>query len=203
MRSKQLFVISFMLACVRLSNAGLSRRVTTYLGQKPSEVEAEPVAGPEREYFRGYAQQAGRLQAEQRQPVGGPILWKYPEDPVDLVKKPPVGFKLRQPVMTNPVAVRCGESRIQVEVSQDLLGLGKLIKPEEVTLGGCPATEIDNLSHVLIFECELHHCGSTLVMTEKAFIYTFALVYDPKVSSRSHIIRSQGAVIGVQCHYPK
>ncbi|KAI4815952.1 hypothetical protein KUCAC02_006075 [Chaenocephalus aceratus] len=84
-----------------------------------------------------------------------------------------------------------------------LLGRGTLIKPEEITLGGCSATEVDNWAHVLAFESELHGCGSTLVMTENSFIYAFALVYNPKVSGRSPIMRRQSAVIGVECHYPR
>ncbi len=159
MGSRLLIVFGIVLACVRLGDARfLSMTVPTYWeveAQKPAEVEAEPAAEPEREHSRGSAQQTGWLQ---------PLSWKFPEDPVEPVNKPPVKFELRQPVTTNRVAVRCGESKIQVEVSQDLHGNGKLIKPEEMTLGSCSATEIDNLSHVLIFEHELHGCGSTLVV---------------------------------------
>lgn len=168
MRSRQLIVFGFVLACVRLSDARfLSVVVPTYWGveaQKPAEVEAEPAAGPEREHSRKSAEQAGWHQAKRIQPEVKPLSWKFPEHPVDPVKKPPYKVQLQRLAATNRVAVRCGESKIQVEVSQDLLGIGKLIKPEEITLGGCSATEVDNLSHVLIFESELHSCGSTLVV---------------------------------------
>lgn len=168
MGSRQLIVVGIVLACVRLRDARfLSMTVPTYWGveaQEPAEVEAKPAAEPERGRSWESTQQAGRLQAKQIQRAVEPLSWKFPEDPVDPVDKPPVKFELRQPATTNRVAVRCGESRIQVEVSQDLLGNGKLIKPEEITLGSCSATEIDNLSHVLIFERELHSCGSTLVV---------------------------------------
>nr|XP_046246134.1 zona pellucida sperm-binding protein 3-like isoform X2 [Scatophagus argus] len=203
---RQLIVFGFVFACVSLSDARfVGMRVPTYWGvevQKPAEVEAEPAAVPERGHSRESAQKAARLQAKQIQAATEPLSWKFPEDPVDTVIKTPVKFELRQPATTNRVAVRCGESRIQVEVNQDLLGLGKLIKPEEITLGGCSTTEIDSLTHVMIFESELHRCGSTLVLTESAFIYAFTLVYNPKVSGRSPIIRSQSVVIGVECHYP-
>ncbi|XP_033488197.1 zona pellucida sperm-binding protein 3-like [Epinephelus lanceolatus] len=199
MGSMQLIVFGFVLACVELSDTRfLSITVPTYWRD---DVEVKPPAEPEREHSRDSAQQAGMLQADQIQHAVEPLSWKFPEEPVDSVNKPPVKFDLRQRATDNRVAVRCGENKIHVEVSQDLLGLGKLIKPEEITLGGHSATEIDNLSHVLIFECELHSCDSILVMTENAFIYAFALVYNPKVSGRSHIIRSQSAVIGVECHY--
>ncbi|KAM9359105.1 zona pellucida sperm-binding protein 3-like [Symphorus nematophorus] len=207
MESRQLIVFGVLLACVRLSDARfLSMSVPTYWGveaQRPAKVGAGPAAGPEREHSRESARQAGRLQAKQIQTEVEPLSWKFPEDPVDPVNRPPGKFEVWQPDMTNRVAVRCGESRIHVEVKQDLLGRGKLVKPEELTLGGCSATEVDDWAHVLAFESELHGCGSTLVMREDAFIYAFTLVYNPKVSGRSPIIRSQRAVIAVECHYPR
>lgn len=164
---RQLIVFGFVFAFVRLSDARfLSVVVPTYWGtetQKPAKVEAKPEAGPEREHSRKSAQQAGWLQAKPSPPEVQLLSWKFPEVPVDPVKKPS-NFQLRQPARPDRLAVRCGESKIQVEVSQDLLGNGKLIKPEEITLGGCSATEIDELSHVLAFESELHNCGSTLVV---------------------------------------
>ncbi|XP_070684733.1 zona pellucida sperm-binding protein 3-like [Pempheris klunzingeri] len=203
MGSRRLIVFGFVLACVRLSGARfLSLTVPTYWGVE-AEVEAEPVAEPEREHSRDSAQRAGWLQDGRLQAAGEPLSWRFPEDPVDLVKRPPVQFKMRQLAKGGRVAVRCGESRVQVEASQDLLGLGKLAKPEEVTLGGCSATDVDHLSHVLIFESELHGCGSTLLLTEDTFMYAFTLVYNPGVSDRSPIIRSQRAVIDVECHYPR
>ncbi|KAK1899928.1 Aldehyde dehydrogenase family 3 member A2, partial [Dissostichus eleginoides] len=195
----QLLVFGFVLACVGLSDARfLSLSGPTYFGV---EVEIEPE--PEREHSRESVLHADSLQAEQIQPGEQTLSWRFPKDPVETVRKAPVNFSPRQPVITNRVAVRCGESRVQVEVSQDLLGRGTLIKPEEITLGGCSATEVDNLAHVLAFESELHSCGSTLVMKENSLIYAFALVYNPKVSGRSPIVRSQSAVIGVECHYPR
>ncbi|XP_029302432.1 zona pellucida sperm-binding protein 3-like [Cottoperca gobio] len=201
MGSWQLFVLSFVLACVQLSNARfLSMSGPTYWGV---EVAVQPEAAePEREHSRRSTQQSGRLQARRNQPAE-PFSWKYPQDPVDSVKKPPVKFTTQRPMMTNRVAVRCGENRIQVEVNQDLMGRGRLIKPEDIKLGGCSATEIDNLSHVLVFECELHACGSTLVMKENTFLYAFELFYNPRVLGRSRIVRRQSMVIGIECHYPR
>lgn len=168
MGSRQLIVFVFVFAFIRLSDARfLSVVVPTYWGdetQKPAEVVAKPEAGPEREHSRKSAPRAGWLRAKLSPPEVQPLSWKFPEVPVDPVKKPPFNFQLQQLVRPNPLAVRCGESKIQVEVSQDLLDNGKLIKPEEITLGGCSATEVDELSHVLAFECELHSCGSTLLV---------------------------------------
>ncbi|XP_063762488.1 uncharacterized protein LOC134879867 isoform X2 [Eleginops maclovinus] len=151
MGSWPLVVFGFVLACVRLSDARfLSMSGPTYL---TVEVEMEPET--EGEHPRESVQHADSLQAEQIQPAEQTLSWRFPKDPVDSVKKNPVNFSSRQPVTTNRVAVRCGESRIQVE------------------------------------------------MREHDFIYAFALVYEPKVFGRSPIVRSQSAVIGVECHYPR
>ncbi|XP_071327751.1 zona pellucida sperm-binding protein 3-like [Trachinotus anak] len=206
MGSRQVLVCGFVFACVRLSDTRvLGRRQPIHWGveaQKPAELEAGSSAGPEREHSRASAPQAGGLQVKAQPPLE-PLSWRFPEDPVDPVNKPPVKFEPQQLERTNRVAVRCGENRVQVEVSQDLLGLGRLIEPEHITLGGCSAADVDNLAHVLIFESELHGCGSRLVMTENAFIYAFTLVYSPRVVRGSPITRSQGAVVGVECHYQR
>ncbi|XP_020504694.2 zona pellucida sperm-binding protein 3 [Labrus bergylta] len=210
MQSMQLVVFGFVLACLRLNDARfLSMRLPTYRGleeQKPAEVEAEPAARPESGNSRESATQTAGILQRKIWPEIEPFSWKFPEDPVELKIMPPVELKQQQQqqqVTKERVAVRCWESKIQVEVSQDLLGLSSRVKPEEVTLGGCPATEVDDSSHVLVFESELHDCGSILVMTEDAFLYAFKLVYKPRVLGRSGIIRAQSAVIGVECHYPR
>ncbi|KAF6735970.1 Zona pellucida sperm-binding protein 3 [Oryzias melastigma] len=141
------------------------------------------------------------LDPKRIRPAGEQLKWKFPEPPADPVNRPPVQFKLQQPVVTNRVAVKCGESKVQVEVSQDLLGIGALISPDEITLGGCPVTEVDDHSQVLIFESELHECGSTLMLEDKGFVYAFKLIYNPKSMARSPITRSQSTAIAVECHY--
>lgn len=168
MRPRRLFAFVFLLACVRLSDAGALRALAPthrrVEAQRPVEVEAMQVAEAEREHSRASAQQAGWLQTEQTWPALQPFSWKFPELPVDPVLEPPDEFQPWRPVMTAHFALRCGESKIQVEVSQDLWGNGNLIKPEEITLGSCSATEVDNRAHVLIFEYELHNCDSKLVV---------------------------------------
>lgn len=172
MASRQLTAFSFVLACVRLSDARfLSLSVPTHWGveeQKPAVVETEPGAAagaePEREQSSQSVHQAGMLQTKQVQTAVEPLSWTYPEEPVEPVNRPPDGFKVQRPAATKSVAVRCGENKVFVEVNQDLFGLGKLVKPEEVTLGGCSAVDIDDLAHVLIFESELQGCGSRLVV---------------------------------------
>ncbi|XP_029372547.1 zona pellucida sperm-binding protein 3-like [Echeneis naucrates] len=204
MDSRKLLVCGVVLLCVRFSDTRvISGRKPTHWGvevRKPAQVEAP--AEPERRHSRLSDLHAGGFQVK-LWPSAEPLSWRFPEDPVDSVKKLPVRFERRQPDTTNRVAVRCGESRIQVEVSQDLLGLGWLVEPNQVTLGGCPVTDVDGWAHVLVFESELHNCNSMFAMTETAFIYGFALVYNPKVLTGSPITRNQRVVIGVECHYPR
>uniref|UniRef100_A0A8C5G5J3 Zona pellucida sperm-binding protein 3 n=1 Tax=Gouania willdenowi TaxID=441366 RepID=A0A8C5G5J3_GOUWI len=148
----------------------------------------------------------GRPQAQknqQTQPGGNSLSWTFPADPVDLVRELPVNFQLQQPNLTNRFAVRCGNDKIDVEVSQDLLGLGRLAAAEEVTLGHCSPSEVDDVSHVLVFESKLHECGSTRLMTDDAFIYAFELLYNPKAPENSVITRSQRAAFQIQCHYTR
>ncbi|XP_061098191.1 zona pellucida sperm-binding protein 3-like [Conger conger] len=113
----------------------------------------------------------------------------------------PKGTTILAPTLPRPdsVHVHCGETLVQLEVDVDLLGIGILIQPSDITLGGCGPVGQDH-SH-LLFEAELHACGSTLTMTADALIYTFAINYQPKAIGDTPIIRTSDAVIGVQCHY--
>ncbi|KAJ8342387.1 hypothetical protein SKAU_G00323150 [Synaphobranchus kaupii] len=103
------------------------------------------------------------------------------------------------PPNPDSVTVQCGEDSIQLNVDVDLLGIGNLIQPSDITLGSCGPVGQDH-SH-LLFETELHGCDSTLMMTEDTLVYTFALLYQPKALGATPIIRTNGAVVGVQCHY--
>lgn len=49
-----------------------------------------------------------------------------------------------------------------MEAKKDLMGIGKPVLASDVTLGGCTATGEDSEAQVLIFESELHGCGSRL-----------------------------------------
>ncbi|XP_017277507.1 uncharacterized protein LOC108239356 [Kryptolebias marmoratus] len=206
MESRWFIVLSFVLAGVGLSGAHLRdvKPPGSWMAglQTPETVrEFKSAARPQKERSWLFAEPAGRFHSKWIQSADDKLRWKFPVEPVEPEIRPPVQLKVQQPVVSNKVAVKCGESRVQVEVSQDLLGVGKLAKPDEVTLGGCPPAEIDPLSHVLIFESELHACGSTLEVNEAGFVYAFKLIYDPRMLDSSPITRSQRTVIGVECHY--
>ncbi|XP_036411220.1 zona pellucida sperm-binding protein 3-like [Megalops cyprinoides] len=83
----------------------------------------------------------------------------------------------------------------------DLFGIGQLIDPADLTLGGCGSTGLDSTASVVVFETELQGCGSTLMMTEDSLIYGFDLNYQPKALGDTPIVRTNEAVVGIQCHY--
>ncbi len=94
-----------------------------------------------------------------RSPVAK-LTWRFPSLPEE-PQQPNIPFELYHPVPANSVAAQCGENSIYVEVMEDFFGTGLLIMPSAFTLGGCTATGEDPSTQVLIFESELHGCGST------------------------------------------
>lgn len=167
MEARQLIVWGVVVVCLSLSDARVLNVVVPNFWdgdvKKPALMMNMPVgaASPERDHSRQPARSTGNPQGNRIRPAAVKLPRKLPEGPVDLLESIP-HLVQRQSVKTDRLAVRCGESRIQVEVKQDLMGTGKLVKPEELTLGGCSPTEVDDWAHVLAFESELHGCGSTL-----------------------------------------
>ncbi|CAG5958642.1 unnamed protein product, partial [Menidia menidia] len=103
----------------------------------------------------------------------------------------------------NSVSAVCGENAVRVEVQRDLLGVGKPVLETDVSLGGCPPTGEDPEQEVLIFESELHQCGSQLLMTEDSFIYVFTLLYTPSPLGDGSIVRGRDVSVSIQCHYQR
>ncbi|KAI4879476.1 hypothetical protein NFI96_010653, partial [Prochilodus magdalenae] len=130
------------------------------------------------------------------------LTWQFPKVP-ERPQQPPVHFDLRQPTPANSVAAACGESVVHVEVKLDLFGTGRLVNPSFLTFGGCAAVGQDSAAHVLIFQSELQACGSVLTMTEDDLIYSFILRYSPEPLPGTPIIRSEGAMVRVECHYSR
>ncbi|XP_034094408.1 zona pellucida sperm-binding protein 3-like [Gymnodraco acuticeps] len=130
-----------------------------------------------------------------------PMSWKYPELPAEEEPNYPQDFELKAPVAFDSVSAVCGENSVRVEAKKDLLGIGKPVSAAEVTLGGCPATGED--AQVLVFESELHGCGSELVMSEAWFIYAFMLHYIPAPLGDSQILRTREVSVSIQCQYQR
>uniref|UniRef100_A0AAZ3PKD9 Zona pellucida sperm-binding protein 3 n=1 Tax=Oncorhynchus tshawytscha TaxID=74940 RepID=A0AAZ3PKD9_ONCTS len=137
--------------------------------------------------------------SQSKQTSENPLTWSYPQV-AKPEHRPTVSERLKQ-VAANSVSAQCGESVVRVQVNQDLLGIGRLIQPERITLGGCAATEEDAEAHVITFESELHGCGSELTMTEDVLIYTFTLVYEPKPLANTSIVKTSAAMVDIECHY--
>lgn len=66
-----------------------------------------------------------------------------------------------------PVSVQCREAQVVVTVKRDLFGTGRLVQVADLSLGssGCKHTSLDAAEDAVIFEAELHECGSTLQVT--------------------------------------
>ncbi len=91
------------------------------------------------------------------------LTWRFPSLPEE-PQQPDVPFELYHPVPANSIAARCGETSIYVEVMEDFFGTGKPLRSSAFTLGGCTATREDPSAQVLIFESELHGCGSIVMV---------------------------------------
>ncbi|XP_051519294.1 zona pellucida sperm-binding protein 3-like [Myxocyprinus asiaticus] len=143
---------------------------------------------------------------QSKQLLQGPVAklaWTFPVLPQEL-EQPDIPFQLRHPVPANSVAAHCGENSIYVEVKEDFFGTGQLLMASAFTLGGCTAVGEDNTAQVLIFESELHGCGSIPTMTENELVYMFSLIYTPQEALHgSSIVRSSAALVGIECHYPR
>uniref|UniRef100_A0A8C9RCF0 Zona pellucida sperm-binding protein 3 n=1 Tax=Scleropages formosus TaxID=113540 RepID=A0A8C9RCF0_SCLFO len=111
-----------------------------------------------------------------------------------------MGCESQQQVTPNTVKAECSENSIVVDVQQDFFGIGQLIDPSEITVGGCPVTGWDVSTKVLRFESQLQDCGSTLMITD-TLIYTFTLLYMPRAIGGTPIVRTNGAVVYIECHY--
>ncbi|XP_048061100.1 zona pellucida sperm-binding protein 3-like [Megalobrama amblycephala] len=146
------------------------------------------------------------LGVQSKELLQGPVAkltWSFPSLPEE-PQQPDIPFELPHPIPPNSVAAQCGENSVYVEVKEDFFGTGHPLLSSAFTLGGCAATGEDPSAQVLIFESELHGCGSTSTVTEDELVYTFNLIYTPQEASYGvPIVRSSGAVVGIECHYPR
>ncbi|XP_077452064.1 zona pellucida sperm-binding protein 3-like isoform X2 [Stigmatopora argus] len=126
-----------------------------------------------------------------KQPLREPLSWRPPPPPVEEDPRFPPHFELKPPEAPDSIRVTCMENSIRVEAKRDLLGIGQLIKPADITLGACPSTREDTQDQVLIFESELHACGSQIV-----------LQYTPSLGD-TPIIRTRSVTVNIQCQYQR
>ncbi|XP_076144110.1 zona pellucida sperm-binding protein 3-like [Alosa pseudoharengus] len=170
-------------------------------GSLPQDPHSDPE--PVREALRKPVQQPVPFQSQHKLETHVKQLkWTFPKRPETPVE-PPVPFVPDVPIPADSVAVRCGEADVQVEVYRDFFGTGQLIQSTDMSLGDCGFIEEDSSAQVLIFESELHGCGSRLQMTEDELVYTFTLMYVPKVLPGTSIMRLNSAAVDIRCHYQR
>ncbi|XP_028817788.1 zona pellucida sperm-binding protein 3-like [Denticeps clupeoides] len=165
------------------------------------QVPASPPIAPLPQGTGGQLQDPGSVQQQLLGPVKE-LTWKFPQMPVEPTS-PPVQFQLREPVSVSSVAATCDENMVHVQVKKDLFGSGDLIQASDITLGGCGVTGEDSVAQLLYFQSYLQSCGSQVVMTNDTLVYSFSLTYVPTAISHTSapIVRTSGAVIGIECHY--
>lgn len=149
------------------------------------------------------AQMSARLQPSQtKETFEQPLSWRFPDDPVEEIMLP-VNFEERpeRPLPFNSVTVQCRESTLRVEAKRDLFGFGQLIQTKDLNLGGCMATGEDANSQVVIFESELHECGSVVTVVGDTLLYEFVLYHKPTALGNSQIVRTEEVAISVECRY--
>uniref|UniRef100_A0A3B3Z7J0 Zona pellucida sperm-binding protein 3 n=1 Tax=Periophthalmus magnuspinnatus TaxID=409849 RepID=A0A3B3Z7J0_9GOBI len=107
----------------------------------------------------------------------------------------------REPVPADSVKVTCGEDEVTIDVKLNFLGNGQLIHPPDLTLGDCPLVTVrDNILH---FKSALQSCGSTVMLSEDALVYSFSLLYKPSPIRNTFILKTSPAEVLIECHYPR
>ncbi|XP_034031449.1 zona pellucida sperm-binding protein 3-like [Thalassophryne amazonica] len=132
-----------------------------------------------------------------------PLAWYFPELPTEAPPRFRPHFDLKIPEAADSVSVTCGGNLVHVEVKRDLLGTNRPVQAADLKLGSCPAAGEDPRTDVVIFEAELHRCGSELLVSEDFFTYIFMLHYTPTPLGSSGIVRTTAISIRVECHYQR
>uniref|UniRef100_A0A8C3KQF1 Zona pellucida sperm-binding protein 3 n=1 Tax=Calidris pygmaea TaxID=425635 RepID=A0A8C3KQF1_9CHAR len=105
----------------------------------------------------------------------------------------------------HPVAVECQEAQVVVTVHRDLFGTGHLVKAGDLRLGSAACLPVAQgaAESRVTFVAGLHECGSSLQMTPDSLIYKTSLSYEPTPSGNLGIVRTNPAVVPIECHYPR
>uniref|UniRef100_A0A665TBA8 Zona pellucida sperm-binding protein 3 n=1 Tax=Echeneis naucrates TaxID=173247 RepID=A0A665TBA8_ECHNA len=181
-----------------LVRSPLSYRLRSYQLRNPAVSKQNPVQ--EQTFQNPENSKATALTSEQQEPEEAVLDWGQELNPsVKQESKVLVKLEQRVPVPAESVAVRCGERKVTVEVKQDFLGNGQLIRPSDLTLGGC--TAVDTTDHILHFQTELHGCSSN--MNKDFLIYSFSLIYSPSPIGTTFIYKTNQAEVAIQCHYQR
>ncbi|KAM6350646.1 zona pellucida sperm-binding protein 3-like [Alca torda] len=141
--------------------------------------------------------------------VQGDSSWSWPRVPSFSQPSPWAWVdvsQLQAAAPLHPVAVQCQEAQVVVTVHRDLFGTGHLVKAADLTLGSAaclPVAQGAAAESTVTFVAGLHECGSTLQMTPDSLIYKTNLSYKPTPSGNLVIVRTNPAVVPIECHYPR
>uniref|UniRef100_A0A8C4X2W5 Zona pellucida sperm-binding protein 3 n=1 Tax=Erpetoichthys calabaricus TaxID=27687 RepID=A0A8C4X2W5_ERPCA len=96
------------------------------------------------------------------------------------------------------VTAQCTDSEVIVTISPDLLGIQKPVQPSDLSMGGCGVTSPAG-AQPFVIEAPLQGCGSTVEVT--VIVYTFTLDYNPSPIDGLPIVRTNPAVVQIECQY--
>ncbi|XP_025971860.2 zona pellucida sperm-binding protein 3-like [Dromaius novaehollandiae] len=140
--------------------------------------------------------------------VRGDSSWRQPQVPSFSQPSPWAWVDISQLQAASPlhpVAVQCQEAQMVVTVHRDLFGTGRLVRTADLTLGpaACQPAALSAADNTVTFAAGLHECGSILQMTPDSLIYKTSLFYKPTPTGNLVIIRTNPAVVPIECHYPR
>ncbi|XP_077940003.1 zona pellucida sperm-binding protein 3-like isoform X2 [Gasterosteus aculeatus] len=105
----------------------------------------------------------------------------------------------------NTVSVTCYPDSLELIIKADLFGVGFPVRGDELRLG----VENDDYCFARMssedefrIHASLVDCGTKHWMTEDTLAYTNLLIYSP-VASPDGVVRMDGAVIPIECHYER
>nr|XP_049600913.1 uncharacterized protein LOC125983585 [Syngnathus scovelli] len=107
----------------------------------------------------------------------------------------------------NTVRVTCHPDSLEILIQADLFGAGMPVRSSEVRLGTaarenarCGATPSSDQEYKIVVG--LLDCGTKYWMTDVSLVYTNLLIYTP-APSPDGLIRMDGAVVPIECHYAR
>ncbi|XP_025778880.1 zona pellucida sperm-binding protein 3, partial [Puma concolor] len=103
------------------------------------------------------------------------------------------------------VVVECRHAWLVVNVSKNLFGTGRLVRPADLTLGpeNCEPLISGDSDDMVRFEVELHKCGNSVQVTEDALVYSTFLLHNPRPVGNLSILRTNRAEVPIECRYPR
>ncbi|KAG2468456.1 EPHB1 protein, partial [Polypterus senegalus] len=77
------------------------------------------------------------------------------------------------------------------------------VQPSDLTLGGCGVTSQVSAPPTFVIEAPLQGCNSSVTVLTDEIVYNFTLEYKPSSIPGIPIMRTNPAVVQIECHYPR